>query len=179
MDRLTTSSDQEFTNYVAGSWGVLRLRAFRLCHDWDHAADLVQSALAVAYARWVLVEKATNRDAYVTTIIARLHFRERLDPRWKAEIPLSELPEAPAIEPQAEAVADRLVLGLALAQLGPRQRAVVLLRLLADLPVEEVARIMVCRPSTVRSQTQRALVRLREILSDGERTAHHEEASNA
>ena len=126
----------------------------------------MQSALALAYVRWVLLEKVKNRDAYVTTIMVRLHFRERLAPRWAAEIPMSELPEADTMESYAEVVDDRLLLADALAQLGTRQRAVVALRLLDDLRAEEVARILVCRPSTVRSQTQRALLTLRKILSD-------------
>jgi RNA polymerase sigma factor (sigma-70 family) len=166
VSKLARGHDQEFTMYVAGSWDRLRSRAFTLCHDWDHAADLVQSALVLAYVRWILLEKVENRDAYVTTIMARLHFRERRAPRWTAEIPMSELPQVGTIESYAEVVDDRLLLADALAQLGPRQRAVVALRLLHDLRAEEVARILTCRPSTVRSQTQRALLTLRKILSD-------------
>lgn len=171
--------DQEFTSYVAGSWDLLRVRAFQLCHDWDHAADLVQSALAVAYARWVLLEKVSSRDAYLTTIMARLYYKERLRSRWAAEIPMSEVPDTTAIDSAAEAISDRLTLAAALARLGPRQRAVVAMRLLEDRRVDEVAQILVCRPSTVRSQTQRALVRLREILTDASGTAQCGEASSA
>ena len=79
----------------------------------------MQSALALAYVRWVLLEKVKNRDAYVTTIMVRLHFRERLAPRWAAEIPMSELPEADTMESYAEVVDDRLLLADALAQLEP------------------------------------------------------------
>jgi len=165
---LADGRDRDFASYVAGSWDLLRSRAFRLCRDWDYAADLVQSTLIHAYRRWGLLEKASSRDAYVTTIMARLHYRECQKSRWKAETPMPESLEIWVPEAHTEAVGDRLILAAALAQLGPRQRAVVSLRFLDDLPVDEVAKILRCEPSTVRSQTQRALARLREILRDPE-----------
>jgi RNA polymerase sigma factor (sigma-70 family) len=165
---LAGTRDQEFARYVAGSWDLLRSRAFRLCRDWDYAADLVQSTLVLAYRRWGLLEQASSRDAYVTTIMARLHYRECQKSRWKAETTMPEGLEVSTPDASADAVSDRLILKAALAQLGPRQRAVVSLRFLYDLPVDEVAQILMCEPSTVRSQTQRALARLREILRDAE-----------
>jgi RNA polymerase sigma factor (sigma-70 family) len=50
-------------------------------------------------------------------------------------------------------------------RLSERQRTAVVLRYYADLPESEIAAILHCRPSTVRSLVQRALTRLREELS--------------
>jgi RNA polymerase sigma factor (sigma-70 family) len=163
---LASTRDEEFTQYVAGSWGLLRSRAFRLCHDWDDAADLVQTTLAHAYERWALLEHVAQRDAYLATMMARLHFRERRKPRWTAEVLLSEIPDSTSTRLLAEVVTDRLLFTAALAQLGPRQRAVVALHIMDDLQAEKVAEILDCRPSTVRSQTARALARLRDILAE-------------
>jgi RNA polymerase sigma factor (sigma-70 family) len=52
----------------------------------------------------------------------------------------------------------------ALAGLSDRQRTVVVLRYLIDLPEQEIAETLGCRPSTVRSLNRRALARLREVL---------------
>ena len=52
----------------------------------------------------------------------------------------------------------------ALGRLGERQRAVVVLRYFADLPDVEIAEVLGCRPSTVRSLVRRALRVLRKEL---------------
>lgn len=52
----------------------------------------------------------------------------------------------------------------ALATLGPRQRAVVVLRHWHDLDVEQTARLLGCSPGTVKSQNARALAHLRHAL---------------
>ncbi|XVU29877.1 RNA polymerase sigma factor [Actinoplanes sp. CA-054009] len=54
----------------------------------------------------------------------------------------------------------------ALAQLGPRQRAAVVLRYLEDLPVAEVAALLGVTEGTVKSQTARALQSMRAVLPD-------------
>lgn len=52
----------------------------------------------------------------------------------------------------------------ALAALTQRQRAAVVLRYFVDVPDEEIAQILGCRPSTVRSLIRRAVRQLREAL---------------
>ncbi|HEY7069870.1 MAG TPA: sigma-70 family RNA polymerase sigma factor [Acidimicrobiales bacterium] len=52
-----------------------------------------------------------------------------------------------------------------LARLPADQRAVLVLRYYEDLPVAEIAAVLGCRPSTARSRLHRALVRLREEMT--------------
>ncbi|HZX01978.1 sigma-70 family RNA polymerase sigma factor, partial [Kribbella sp.] len=58
-------------------------------------------------------------------------------------------------------VESRMVITAALAELPPRQRACVVLRYFDELSVEETATALDCRPGTVKSQTMRALDKLR------------------
>jgi RNA polymerase sigma factor (sigma-70 family) len=52
-----------------------------------------------------------------------------------------------------------------LGRLSMRQRTAVVLRYYADLPESEIADILHCRPGTVRSLVQRALLELKKELS--------------
>jgi RNA polymerase sigma-70 factor (sigma-E family) len=52
----------------------------------------------------------------------------------------------------------------ALAGLTYRQRAAVVLRYYADLPDEDIADALGCRPATVRSLVHRGLAQLREVI---------------
>lgn len=73
----------------------------------------------------------------------------------------SAVPERPA-PPPADPVAPDLV--AALATLTPEQREVVVLRFVADLPLEDVARIMRKRVGAVKALQHRALEALSRTL---------------
>lgn len=77
-------------------------------------------------------------------------------------------PESPGPDPGApdHAALDREVVLPALRALPPRQRACVVLRHYLDLPEREVAEMLGCSIGTVKSQTRKALARLREELGD-------------
>lgn len=51
-----------------------------------------------------------------------------------------------------------------LAKLPNRQRAALVMRFYEDLPEDEIAKALDCRPATVRSLVHRGLARLKEIL---------------
>lgn len=75
-------------------------------------------------------------------------------------------------EPAPEDVADTVVSRVAsqevleaIARLTPEQRDVILLRLVADLPIEQVAAVVGKRPGSVKSLQRRGLEALRRNLS--------------
>lgn len=67
----------------------------------------------------------------------------------------------------AAAVDLRLTVAWALGRLPERQRAVLVLRYLFDLPDAEVGEVLGVRAATVRSQAARAIARLRELSGRG------------
>ena len=91
-------------------------------------------------------------------------FRRR---SWRNERPTGELPEhADRAAHDHPDPSSRPALMQALAQLAPRQRAVVVLRFYDDLSVAETAAALGCATGTVKSQTSDALGRLRVLLGD-------------
>ncbi|MEV4348975.1 SigE family RNA polymerase sigma factor [Actinoplanes sp. NPDC049596] len=151
------SLEAEFTAFVAERGQVLLRIAHALTGDRRTAEDLVQGALAKAYARWPRIHG--DAEAYVRRII----YNDRVS-GWRRtghgrEVPMAEVPDRPDREHD---VTERLALREALLSLPARQRAVLVLRYLEDRTVEETAEVLGCRPGTVASQTSRALAKLRE-----------------
>lgn len=150
--------EADFRAYVIARQGVLRRAACLLTGDAALADDLVQSALIRCWPRWSRVCVRGDPDAYVrrTMVNTLAGWRRR---RWTAEVPSERLPDQPA--PQVESEVRATVAG-ALLRLPPRQRAAVVFRFLDDLSEQQTADALGCSVGTVKSQTSRALARLRQ-----------------
>ena len=155
--------DADFAEYVGERSAPLRRYAYLLTGDLASADDLLQDALVKVYRRWPPVT-GPGTDADVRTVIARTHISV-----WRRvgrhEVPVEQLPEAPSRD-AIGAVADRDEVWRLLSGLGPRQRAVVVLRFWSDLPESEIASTLGISTGTVKSQLHRALAHLRASLPD-------------
>ncbi|MFI5690615.1 SigE family RNA polymerase sigma factor [Kribbella sp. NPDC051586] len=138
---------------VARSQSLLRT-AYLLTRDHALAEDLVQTALAKAWFHWARIRE-DNPEPYVRRILVTT-YSSWWRRRWNGEIPTEELPESPV--PHGE---DRLDLWDAIGRLPRRQRIVVVLRFYEDLTEAETARLMGSSVGTVKSQTAKALAKLR------------------
>jgi len=160
-------TDGEFVEFATVEAGRLRRAAYLMCGDWHMAQDLTQTALARVYVAWPRVRSSASAYAFAqrTLVNAFLAHRRR---RSASEIPVSEPVATTAGAAEGVAPELRLVLLAALATLPRRARAVVVLRYWEDLSVEQVAAAVGCSPGTVRSQSARALGKLRHLLGDVE-----------
>lgn len=152
---------ETFTTFVAARSGSLMRLAYVLTGDQHAAEDLLQTALTRTAARWRHVGE--NPEGYVR----RAMYNEQVN-RWRRggrESTVAALPEQVSGDRSAE-VDLRLSLERALLALPPRKRAVLVLRYFEDLPEAQVAEILGCTVGTVRSQTHRAIARLRELVPD-------------
>lgn len=161
---MSTGSDEEFDGFMRGRWPAMVRLGYALTGDTGHAEDLAQAAFARAYASWGRVRRAGDPDAYVRRIVINEH-RNRFRKRRVAEELRGDLAGAPAGgqagAPGAEPGEQQALLD-ALGALGPRQRAVVVLRYWLDLSEAETAAALGCSVGTVKSQASRALATLRK-----------------
>ncbi len=157
-------SSEEFRAFMHARWPAMVRLAYGLTGDQGHAEDVAQTAFARAYAAWQRVSRAGDPDAYVRQIVINEN-RRRFRRHRVAEQLTGQLPEQPGSDLTAE-YGERAAL---LAALGPRQRAVVVLRYWLDLSEAETAAALGCSVGTVKSQASRALERLRQSadLVDG------------
>jgi len=149
--------------FVAARGDALLRFALMLSGDAHRAEDLVQSALARAYPRWQRIADMDAPEAYLKRIVVNEHLR------WRARRASRELPvAAPGRDPvgidTAGVHAERDAAWALLRTLPRRQRAVLVLRYYEDLPDADIASLLGCRESTVRSQAARGLAALRAVL---------------
>lgn len=150
---------EDFPDFVRSASGSLLHTAWLLTGDRHRAEDLVQGALVRTYAAWGRV-RAEDATAYARRVLVNAHtdwWRRR---PWREEPSGDALPEAPGPDPAGRAD-DRDALIRALAALGRRERAIVVLRYYADLDVETVADLLGVTAGTVKSASSRALAKLR------------------
>jgi RNA polymerase sigma-70 factor (sigma-E family) len=162
-----TERSAEFVDFTRAHRPDLMRTAALLCAgDEAFAEDVVQTTLTRLYLSWSRVRRATSPLAYARTSLTHVFIDEARRAHRRRETtvedPALSVPREPVVA-GTDLDLREVVLG-ALTTLGPRQRAVVVLRHWHDLDVAETARILGCSPGTVKSQNARALAHLREHL---------------
>ena len=155
-----------FDAFVRESSPTLARLAFLLTGDRQLGEDLLQTALAKVLPHWHRVVAHGDPAPYVRTVMVRtaIGWRRR---RWNGETPANELPEPGDASDFAGALDNRERLRAALTTLPARQRAVVVLRFYEDRSEADVAQLLGCSRGTVKSQSAKALAKLRVWLDDG------------
>ena len=131
----------------------------------DHhlAEDLVQQALLRVAGRWSALVARGDPDAYVRRVMYNQHiswWRRREPPTARQEVPQGATPDP------GDAVVAAVAVRQALARLGPRQRAVLILRYFEDLTEARTAEILGISVGTVKSQARDGLARLRALAPE-------------
>ncbi|WP_194907597.1 SigE family RNA polymerase sigma factor [Catenulispora rubra] len=177
LGRLNEEELADFTEFAQARQRHLMRTAFLLSGNRQSAQDLTQTALLDLCRAWRRVRRVDDVDAYAHRVLinayrtaARKADRERKalwNKAWESGI--ADDGTAPD-----RTVGMRLSLLSALDRLPPKARAVVVLRYWEDLSVEATAAALGCSTGTVKSQSSRALARLRTMLGDGFATSDSE-----
>lgn len=151
--------DREFVGFVQTAYEPLLRLARLLTADAAAAEDALQDALAGAYDVWM--RKGAPREPYAYVRRSMVNAVRGQHRRWGRRRAQEPVPDVPAPD-AAPRVAVSLDVGLALASLAPRQRAVLVLRYYEGLTEREIADQLGCSTGTVKSQASKALARLRD-----------------
>ncbi len=153
--------EMAFEDFVRTQRSGLRAYAALVCGDWHLAEDIVQVALTRVYQKWNRIRSGAP-VAYARRAITTIVIDHSRKPSVTREVRVADVPDALAMAPEAS-LDPQLV--AVLRELPPRMRAVVVLRYVEDLSVEQVAATLGCRPGTVKSQAARGLAKLSAALT--------------
>jgi RNA polymerase sigma factor (sigma-70 family) len=149
-----------FEERLDSLYALARRAAYRILGDGAGADDVAEETMVRAYARWWSV--AGHAEAWVTRVASNLAISE-----WRhrrSAIEARRFADRSAVSLDNRSV-DRVDLSRVIAQLPRRQREVVTLRYLMDMPEAEVAEVLRCSPGTVSRHTARGLARLRVLMT--------------
>jgi RNA polymerase sigma-70 factor (sigma-E family) len=150
-------------DFVASRGTALLRFAFLVCGNRATAEDLVQTVLGRAYPRWARISTLERPEAYLKTMLVREHLR------WLRRLSSGETPVPSAaldspVGPEEARVDSRDAAWALLARLPRKQRAVLVLRYYEDMADGEIAAVLGCAESTVRSQASRGIAALRAAV---------------
>ena len=150
---------------LAERGGHLMRAAVALAGSRSDGEDLLQAALERLLRHWTRIEG--DPEGYLRRTLYNMAadgWRRR--GAWRRKLPLVHAGGTDAPNTDAVDTVDlRDALGRALAQLPPRQRAVLVLRYWEELSQAETAALLGCAEGTVKSATARGLRRLRELTA--------------
>jgi len=153
---------QGFRDYVVARQRALVRTARMLTGDQQMAEDLVQATLERVWPRWQRVVRDGDPEAYVRRVLVNT-YSSWWRRKWRGESPTSDLPETASGDDEFARADLADALRRVLPTLPPRQRAVLVLRYYDDLTEAATAQALGCSVGTVKSQTAKALARLRSM----------------
>lgn len=156
--RASSGSDGDFEEFFAAAWERAVALGVRMGLSRPASEDVALDAMAVAYDRWSRVGNLPWRDGWVLKVAGNRALRQLKRDGRRAQ------PPSVSARSLDDEVADRMALRSALAGLPRRQREVITLRYLADMPEAEVAQVLGLEVGTVKQHASRARAALKGVL---------------
>jgi RNA polymerase sigma-70 factor (sigma-E family) len=157
----------DFEAFVRASSKALHHSAYLLTSDRHLAEDLVQSALARTHQAWPRLKDPGRAEAYTRRVMYHLQVSWWRRGRVAESITDSAVEPRPSGGPgEATGLTNRLAVHAALRKLSPKQRQVLVDRYFEDRTEAESAELLGISVGTVKSQTSKALVKLRAVAPE-------------
>jgi RNA polymerase sigma factor (sigma-70 family) len=155
----SSRDDEEFEEFFDMTWSRMVLMATRMGLSREDAEDVALDSMAVTYDRWSRVRILPYRQGWALKVMANRALRQ-LKRSGRRAITTSGPPAS-----FEEEVTTRLALRKGIAGLPRRQRQVLALRYLADMPEGQVAQVLGLDIGTVKQHASRGRVRLQDTLN--------------
>lgn len=158
----TITDAAEFDDFYAATARRMVRHAYALTGNIADAQDIAQEAFARAWQRWDTVRACDSPEAWVrrvATNLATSRFRRDRTARGAAHQLIARA-TVPEISP------DTVALIAALRTLPERQRVVLVLHYLADLPVGQIATELGCPVGSVKAWLSRGREALAAAMND-------------
>lgn len=164
VTRAQRGDQAAFAEIAAATYGRLHSLAYGILRDRALAEDAVQQAMLDAWRNLPKLRDPARFEAWTYRLTVNACYAEsKRARRWLPNMPIDSPPE-PVAPDEIGPVAERELLDRGFRQLSVDQRAVLVLRHLVGLPLEEVAAALAIPPGTARSRLYRALQTMRASI---------------
>jgi RNA polymerase sigma-70 factor (ECF subfamily) len=155
-------ADESFVAFYRASHIRLLRQVYAVTTDLGEAEDVLQEAFARAAMRWSTIRTYASPETWVRRVAFNLALQSLRRVRRHARALLRLGPPTPVPALSTDSVEVRE----ALRRLPVRQRQVVVLHYLVDLPVDQVAAELGIPPGTVKTRLMRARKELTARLNE-------------
>lgn len=154
--------DADFEAFFDAIWPRGVQMVTRMGLNRQDAEDVVLDAMAVAYDRWAKVRELPYREGWLLKVSSNRALRQLKKTYRRGQ-------SAPVLASSAEEeIAIRVSVREGIAGLPRRQREIIALRYLADMPEDEVAAVLGLNAGTVKQHASRGRAALRIFFEDEE-----------
>lgn len=159
MDR-----DEEFRDLFADECASVTRTVYLIVQDEGRAEEITQDAFVQLFRNWRKVADYDRPGAWVRQVAIRRAINAVNRERRLAAALARWLPTLEPVVPAGPDVSAEVM--SAIASLAPKQRAALVLFYFEDRPVDEVAELLDCAPSTAGVHLHRARERMAQLLTE-------------
>ena len=169
VERAQRGDRDAYEELARGSADRLYAVAYQITRDADRADDAVQQALVAMWRDLPSLRDPSRFDAWTYRLVTRASLQD-LRQRRRANVRELALDDQPAADRDFAAdIATRDQLDRGLATLTPEHRAIVVLRYLVGLSIDEMAEVLGIPRGTVASRLHHATNALRAAIDAADR----------